>query len=118
MMAHTPAVHRPSNRQSSGAVRNALTHYEVIKYFNEHSLITAKPVTGRTHQIRVHLSAIGHPLVGDAVYGSSSPLITHHALHAQTLSFTFDKELFTFTINPPTEFDTAIINLSKQLISL
>jgi 23S rRNA pseudouridine1911/1915/1917 synthase len=111
MMAHTPAVHRPSHRQSSGTVRNALTNYEVIEYFNEHTLVAAKPVTGRTHQIRVHFSAIGHPLIGDALYGTSSSLIAYHTLHAHTLAFTFDNTPFTFTINPPPEFESVIKDL-------
>jgi 23S rRNA pseudouridine1911/1915/1917 synthase len=111
MTAHTPAVHRPSHRQSSGTVRNALTNYEVVEYFNEHTLVAAKPVTGRTHQIRVHFSAIGHPLIGDVLYGTSSPLISYHALHAHTLAFTFDNTPFTFTLNPPAEFETVVKHL-------
>lgn len=112
MMAHTPT--RPHSKRSSGTAREALTTYEVTRYLHNFSLITAKTFTGRTHQIRVHLSAIGHPLIGDTVYGSSSPLISHHALHAHTLNFTFDEQPFSFTATPPTLFNKLINTLAIE----
>jgi 23S rRNA pseudouridine1911/1915/1917 synthase len=48
----------------------AITFYEVLEIFNKASLVLAKPVTGRTHQIRVHFSYIGHPVLGDSIYGA------------------------------------------------
>jgi 23S rRNA pseudouridine1911/1915/1917 synthase len=69
--------------------RHATTHYRVLERYKESSLIEAKPITGRTHQIRVHLAAIGHPIVGDPVYGLSSKKIKRHALHAAGIAFTF-----------------------------
>ena len=51
------------------------------------SLLEAEPVTGRTHQIRVHLAAIGHPIVGDALYGKRSNVVGRQFLHAARLGF-------------------------------
>lgn len=67
--------------------QTAITHYEVLKEFNNYSLVKCSLETGRTHQIRVHMSAIGHPLLGDSLYGSISDLINRQALHCYNLQF-------------------------------
>ena len=95
-------------------IRSAITHYKVIKYFDKHSLIKIAPVTGRTHQIRVHFAAIGHPIVGDIVYGKKSLLIKRQALHAQKLSFTFDNKSYVFSSNFPDDFKNAIKMVLKK----
>ena len=64
----------------------SVTHYEVIKEFSNYSLVKCKLETGRTHQIRVHMSAIGHPLLGDSLYGTKSNLINRQALHSYRIS--------------------------------
>ncbi len=70
--------------------REARTGYRVIELFDEHSLVELDPETGRTHQIRVHLAWLGHPVVGDRVYGfRRQRLLKHrHFLHAHKLELT------------------------------
>ena len=65
----------------------SITHYEVLKDFDNYSLVKCSLETGRTHQIRVHMSAIGHSLLGDSLYGSISDLIDRQALHCYNLQF-------------------------------
>lgn len=65
----------------------SITHYEVLKEFNNYSLVKCMLETGRTHQIRVHMSAISHPLIGDSLYGSISDFIDRQALHCYKLQF-------------------------------
>lgn len=65
----------------------SITHYEVLKEFDNYSLVKCVLETGRTHQIRVHMSAISHPLLGDSLYGSISDLISRQALHCYKLQF-------------------------------
>ena len=66
----------------------AVTHYRVVEEQNGHSLISLILETGRTHQIRVHMKYIGHPLVGDYLYNPDMEYIDRQALHSHRLSFT------------------------------
>jgi len=80
----------PRNRKRMAVTergREARTEYQVIKYLNNYSLLEIRPKTGRTHQIRVHLAAIGFPIVGDTVYGAKSAYVSRQFLHACKLSF-------------------------------
>ena len=63
------------------------TIYNLISEFDTYSLVHCILETGRTHQIRVHFSFLGHPLLGDTLYGQPSPLISHQALHSYQVSF-------------------------------
>lgn len=65
----------------------AVTHYQVVKYANGHSLVSLQLETGRTHQIRIHMKHIGYPLVGDYLYNPDMELIGRQALHSHRLSF-------------------------------
>lgn len=65
----------------------AITHYEVLKENDKMSLIKVKLETGRTHQIRVHLAHIGHPIVGDSLYGRESLVVERQALHCFKMKF-------------------------------
>ena len=65
----------------------AITKYTVLARKNGYSLVLASPITGRTHQLRVHFAHIGAPILGDDMYGEASPLIDRHALHALSLTF-------------------------------
>jgi 23S rRNA pseudouridine1911/1915/1917 synthase len=79
-----------SHRQRMAVVakgREARTQYRVIKYVGNYSLLEIKPETGRTHQIRVHLAAIGFPVVGDATYGLKSSRFLRQFLHASKIGF-------------------------------
>ena len=71
--------------ETTGAVK-AITRYRVLAVGMGHTLVLCEPVTGRTHQLRVHFSHIGFPILGDDLYGEVSPLIDRHALHALSLS--------------------------------
>lgn len=67
----------------------AITHYEVIEENRKqnYSIVRCLLETGRTHQIRVHMAHIGHPILGDTLYGSTSPFILRQALHSYITSF-------------------------------
>ena len=89
--------------------REALTLYKVLKEYKDFSLLEIKPVTGRTHQIRVHFAAAGHPLAGDPRYGHRRPKtsISRLFLHAHKLAFihpaTGEKVEFTAPLPPQLE---------------
>lgn len=86
------------------AARSARTDYEVLVSYRDCSLVAAYPVTGRTHQIRVHFAALGHGLLGDATYGSLSPFIARQALHAWQLKFTYKGKEFSYHASIPADF--------------
>ena len=68
----------------------AVTHYKVLKRFDKYTYMQFKLETGRTHQIRVHMASIGHPLLGDSVYGTAKSAFKHlqgQTLHAKTIGF-------------------------------
>lgn len=92
-------------------VRTAKTEYKVLEYFENATLIEVKPTTGRTHQIRVHMAAIGHPVIGDQLYGKKSSLIDRQALHAESLAFDFDGKKYLFTDTIPSDFQKLINHL-------
>jgi RluA family pseudouridine synthase len=90
------------------------TRFRILKRYQAGALVEAKPLTGRTHQIRVHAYALGHPLVGDLLYGGSeTDLILRPALHAYSLAFTHPVtgERLTFRAERPEDFVSALERL-------
>jgi 23S rRNA pseudouridine1911/1915/1917 synthase len=88
-----PIYRDPNNRKKmaiapDGKGKNAVTIFHTIKQFKRFSLLDIQILTGRTHQIRVHLASIGSPITGDTMYGNKSPAleIDRHFLHARSLS--------------------------------
>jgi 23S rRNA pseudouridine1911/1915/1917 synthase len=79
--------HHATRRRVSPTGQEAITHYQLIKEENSISYVQCWLETGRTHQIRAHFSHIGHPLLGDILYGGK-PLFNRQALHAAKLEFT------------------------------
>jgi 23S rRNA pseudouridine1911/1915/1917 synthase len=107
----------PRNRQRMAVVadgREARTDYQVIKYYGNYTLLEIKPETGRTHQIRVHLAAIGFPVVGDATYGFKSPHLSRQFLHAHKLRFKLPatSEYVEFTSPLPADLQKALTEIS------
>lgn len=95
-------MHCFTTTPENSTARDAYSDYKVLQYFQTYSSVEIKPKTGRTHQIRVHFKAIGHPLLGDTTYGTASKKFPYHALHAQNLEFTY-KEIdyhFSCDIDP------------------
>ena len=87
------------------------TQFRILKQYRAAALAEAKPVTGRTHQVRVHAYALGHPLIGDSLYGGSeSNIIQRPALHAHMLTITHPRTnaRMTFTAEYPQDFATAL----------
>lgn len=101
-----PIGRDPNQRKRMAIVhdgREAVTEYHVLETYAEHSLIEALPLTGRTHQIRVHMAFIGHPIVGDSVYGwrKQRIRITRHFLHATSITFVSPHTHETVTVEAP-----------------
>ncbi len=113
----------PTDRKKMAIVREngkpAVTHFKVLERFGEYTLVECKLETGRTHQIRVHMTSIGHPLVNDPKYGpkkSSSFAINGQALHSLQLTLTHPvtKEEMTFTAPLPTDMEKILTGLRNK----
>ncbi|MBR5193861.1 MAG: RNA pseudouridine synthase, partial [Bacteroidaceae bacterium] len=100
-----------SSPVDDGTGKYALTHYKTIKRANGYSLVELKLETGRKNQIRVHMSDLGHPVVGDERYGSECNPLNRLALHAFKLSFyhPVTGELMEFETPYPTTFKSLML---------
>lgn len=107
-----------SPRAQSARARDAQTHYETLEYYDDFSLVECAPVTGRTHQIRVHLTYVGYPIVGDKVYGRRKQRLRldRHFLHAAQISFKkpVDDAPMTLTAELPAELQALVDNLAAS----
>lgn len=88
---HAPIGRDPRDRQKMCVIatnsKDAVTHYTVLTQYEKYAHIRCKLETGRTHQIRVHMKHIGHPVYGDAVYGKAEKGIAGQCLHAKKIGF-------------------------------
>ncbi|MDR5657930.1 RluA family pseudouridine synthase [Serpentinicella sp. ANB-PHB4] len=112
-----PIGRNPNNRLKMAVVesgRNAITHVSVISPLKDHTYIEAQLETGRTHQIRVHMAYIKHPLLGDEVYGKESLKfnLEGQVLHAKTLGFIHPRN------NKYIEFNSEIPNYFSKLLNI
>ncbi|WP_251717348.1 RluA family pseudouridine synthase [Lactobacillus agrestimuris] len=116
-----PIGRNPKDRKKMGVVENgkpAVTHFTVLEQFKDYSLIQCQLETGRTHQIRVHLAYIGHPVAGDPLYGPRKTLKGNgQFLHAKVLGFEHPKtkEWLEFEIDPPQIFIDTLNKLRSDL---
>ncbi|MGB4596195.1 MAG: RluA family pseudouridine synthase [Anaerolineaceae bacterium] len=101
-----------------GKGRKAISEYHTLQQFNEHSLLEVRPITGRTHQIRVHLAYIGNPVVGDKIYGrrKSSLPINRFFLHAASLEIVLpgQKEPKRFEAPLPEDLNLVLKELTNK----
>lgn len=118
-----PIGRDPKNRLRQAVTsqnsKNAVTHYKVIERFGQYTLIEARLETGRTHQIRVHMAYIKHPLVGDMIYGpKKQPFgIEGQLLHAKVLGFIHPRtgKYMEFESRKPAIFEETLEKLAKKL---
>jgi len=116
-LIEAPIGRDPSNRKRMAVVtegREARTQYQVIKYIDNYTLLEVRPETGRTHQIRVHLSAIGYPVVGDTTYGVKSAHVPRQFIHASRLGFNLPStgEYKEFTSELPTDLEQGLKDIA------
>jgi 23S rRNA pseudouridine1911/1915/1917 synthase len=112
-----PIGRDPHHRQRMAIVeagKEAATRYQVRKYLDSYTLLEVTPLTGRTHQIRIHLSAIGYPVVGDSVYGMKSTQVNRQFIHAYRLGFRLPstEQYREFTSLLPVDLEQALEHLA------
>ncbi len=116
-LGRDPKVRRKMDTAREGEGREALTHYRILKRFRYATLLELKLITGRTHQIRVHMRHLGHPVMGDAIYGgpteSAEPRL---ALHAARIEFLHPKtgKIMKFESPIPAELKAMIEKAEKR----
>lgn len=116
-----PIARSPHDRKKMAVVengKNAVTHFRILEQYPGYALVENQLETGRTHQIRVHMKYIGHPVAGDPIYGPRKTLKGNgQFLHAQTLGFkqpTTGKWL-EFTVEPPKIFQDQLMKLRQEV---
>ncbi len=117
-----PLGRDPKNRLKKAVngigAKDAVTHYTVMERYGEYTLVECRLETGRTHQIRVHMAYIKHPLVGDPLYGSKKQVfdVNGQLLHAGVLGFVHPEtgEYMEFTSELPEEFTQVLDKLRKE----
>jgi len=113
LRANVGRKHRTAVDNKNG--KPSETRFRVLKRYQSGALVEAKPMTGRTHQIRVHAYAMGHPLLGDILYSAAeTEVISRPALHAYSLTFDHPttNERLTFKVEHPQDFVRALELLS------
>ena len=123
-MIDAPIGRHKTDRKRMAVVedgRRAVTHWRVLERFGTETLLDVRLETGRTHQIRVHMAYVKHPIVGDEVYGSGASKlgIVGQALHGYRLTFVHPRtgETMTFTAPLPDAFQTALLRLGGTIPS-
>lgn len=117
---NAPIGRNPNDRKKMSVNergKNAITHFQVLEQFKGYSLIRCQLETGRTHQIRVHMAYIGHPIAGDPIYGPRKTLKgVGQFLHAQVLGFKHPEtgEWLEFSIEPPEIFQNTLKTLEEH----
>ena len=128
----TPVAHHPKNPRKMivakpgvtvrSQVREAVTEYEPLEKFKGYTLLVVQTKSGRMHQVRVHLSSIGHPLAGDRIYQTPKDRQTdrselkRHFLHASEIAFPLpsSNRVKTFTVSLPSELEALLADLRKR----
>ena len=118
---NAPIGRHPADRKKMAVVaggRPAVTHWEVVARYPGVTHLRCRLETGRTHQIRVHMAHIGHPILGDTVYGAKKPVpgLTGQCLHATGLRFIHPRthEPVELTCPLPEEFTRMLAKLEKK----